>query len=81
MPRKRNHRPPNVAFIQAHLTEPLPITSDSIDCVISNCVVNLLPLNGKANLLKEVYRVLKPGGRVYFDDVRMQTNSGTTLFI
>jgi SAM-dependent methyltransferase/rhodanese-related sulfurtransferase len=67
--KKENHRPPNVAFIQAHLTEPLPITSDSIDCVLSNCVVNLLPLNGKANLLKEVYRVLKPGGRVYFDDI------------
>lgn len=68
--KKANLHPPHVAFIQAHLTEPLPIASESIDCVLSNCVINLLPFSGKASLLKEVYRVLKPGGRVYFDDVR-----------
>jgi len=67
--KKDNLRPPNVAFIQTHLTEPLPIASDSVDCVLSNCVINLLPLDGKAGLLKEVYRVLKPGGRLYFDDI------------
>jgi ubiquinone/menaquinone biosynthesis C-methylase UbiE len=62
-------RPPHVAFVQADLTKALPITSNSIDCVLSNCVINLLPLNGKANLLKEIHRVLKPGGRLFADDV------------
>lgn len=66
---KKSLRPPQVSFVQASLTEPLPIASDSIDCILSNCVVNLLPLSGKAALLKEVYRVLKPGGRVVLDDV------------
>jgi arsenite methyltransferase len=66
---KQGLHPPRVAFVQAALTEALPIASDSVDCVISNCVINLLPPSGKASLLKEVSRVLKPGGRVVFDDV------------
>lgn len=67
--REQDLRPPRVAFIQAGLTEPLPIASNSIDCILSNCVINLLPLDGKACLLKEVHRVLKPGGRLFADDV------------
>jgi len=66
---KQGLHPPRVAFVHAALTEPLPIASASIDCVISNCVVNLLPPAGKSSLLKEVSRVLKPGGRVVFDDI------------
>lgn len=67
--KKRNLRPPHVAFVEARLTDPLPINSDSIDCILSNCVINLLPPEGKRTLLKEVCRVLKPGGRVCLDDV------------
>ena len=63
-------KPPQVAFVKALLTEPLPIESNSVDCILSNCVVNLLPPEGKASLLKEVTRILKPGGRVVLDDVR-----------
>jgi len=62
-------KPPQVAFVQAFLTEPLPIESNSVDCILSNCVINLLPFEGKASLLKEVHRILKPGGRVVLDDV------------
>jgi len=64
-------KPPHVAFVQTSLADPLPIASSSIDCVLSNCVVNLLPKNGKENLIKEIYRVLKLGGRVIIDDVRL----------
>lgn len=66
---RKGLRPPHVAFVQALLTEKLPIVSNSVDCVLSNCVINLLPLSGKADLLTEVYRVLKPGGRIVLDDV------------
>ncbi|KAH7908531.1 S-adenosyl-L-methionine-dependent methyltransferase [Hygrophoropsis aurantiaca] len=66
---KKGLKPPHVAFVQALLTEPLPIASDSMDCILSNCVINLLPISGKAALLKEVHRVLKPGGRIVLDDI------------
>ena len=66
---KKGLKPPHVAFVQTLLTEPLPMESNSVDCILSNCVVNLLPFEGKASLLKEVYRILKPGGRIVLDDV------------
>ena len=67
--KKQGLKPPHVAFVQTSLADPLPIASNSIDCVLSNCVVNLLPKNGKESLIKEIYRVLKRGGRVIIDDV------------
>ena len=63
-------KPPHVAFAKAFLTEALPIESNSVDCILSNCVINLLPPEGKRSLLQEVNRILKPGGRVVLDDVR-----------
>ena len=68
---KKGLNPSQVAFVEALLTEPLPIESNSADCVCSNCVINLLPIEGKASLLKEVNRILKPGGRIVFYDVRL----------
>ena len=71
---KKGLNPPHVTFVEALLTEALPIESDSVNCVLSNCVINLLPMEGKASLLKEVHRILKPGGRVVLDDVRYDSS-------
>lgn len=43
------------------------IEDNSIDIVISNCVVNLCP--NKAKVFEEISRVLKPGGEIYFSDL------------
>ena len=68
---KRGQDVGNMEFFVSEIEDMKAVINDnSVDCAISNCVLNLVP--NKYNAFKEIHRVLKPNGRIVFSDIALK---------
>jgi len=66
----------NVEFRQGDI-EKMPVTANTADVIVSNCVLNLVP--NKDGVLKEIYRVLKPGAHFSISDIVLEGQLPTQI--
>lgn len=66
----------NIDFIQGDI-EQIPVESNIADVIVSNCVLNLVP--NKDAVMKEIFRVLKPGGHFSISDIVLEGDLPSTI--